>query len=69
VRLLTFVYNDFLVTEDRVILESILVFTVKKSATTVDYHANIDKTKFKRWVETLITALDETGRQYIIVMV
>jgi hypothetical protein len=52
-----------------VIRESILVFTVKKSATTVEYHDNIDKTKFKRWVETLITALDETRRKYILVMV
>jgi hypothetical protein len=69
VRLLTIVFNDFLVTEDRVIRESILVFPVKESATAVDYHDNIDKTKFKRWVETLITALDETGRKYIIVMV
>jgi hypothetical protein len=59
----------FAVLEDGVIKESILVFTVKKSATTVDYHDNIDRKHFRRWVETLVAALDKTGRKYIIVMV
>jgi hypothetical protein len=59
----------FSVTENGVIPESILVFTVKKSATTVDYHDNIDQKKFRRWTETLLSGLNKTNEKFIIVMV
>jgi len=53
----------FIVTEDGVIPESILVFTVRKTESTLDYHDNIDSTKFRRWTDTLINALDAKKKE------